>query len=125
MVSMRSGSAARNCTAALPVRIGGLAGHRFLWGPLAAVITVALAARAEQPTLSIPRTETPPQLSRYLDGKTAPPAVRVTDIRQREPGDGTPSSVETAAYLSYHSTNLYVVFLSKDDPSKVRAHPTK
>jgi len=44
---------------------------------------------------------------------------------QREPGDGVPSSVETAVYLSYDEGHLYAVFICKDDPAKVRANMTK
>jgi len=47
--------------------------------------------------------------------------VTVNDFRQREPGDGTPVSQMTTAYLSYDDANLYVVFVCRDDPAKVRA----
>src|SRR5439155_1534703 len=47
--------------------------------------------------------------------------ARVTEFRQREPGDGTPVSQETTAYVSYDDENLYVVFVCRDDPAKVRA----
>src|SRR5439155_1248827 len=43
------------------------------------------------------------------------------DSRQREPGDGTPVSQATTAYLSYDDANLYVVFVCRDDPARVRA----
>jgi hypothetical protein len=46
--------------------------------------------------------------------------VAVSDFRQREPGDGTPVSQATTAYLSYDDANLYVVFVCRDDPAKVR-----
>ncbi|MDW8240508.1 MAG: DUF5916 domain-containing protein, partial [Acidobacteriota bacterium] len=48
-------------------------------------------------------------------------AVCVSDFRQREPGDGIPVSLETTACLSYDRDHLYVVFICKDDPAKVRA----
>src|SRR5207244_12472289 len=47
--------------------------------------------------------------------------VVVTDLRQREPGDGTPVSQPTTVYLSYDDQNLYAVFVCRDDPAKVRA----
>jgi uncharacterized protein DUF5916 len=47
--------------------------------------------------------------------------VRVTDFRQREPGDGVPVSRGTTAYVSYDDANLYVVFVCEDDPAQVRA----
>jgi hypothetical protein len=95
-----------------------------------AFLTVAAAgqagaAGAEKPTITIPRVSEPPVLSRFLDGKTTPPGVRVTGFLQREPGDGVPASVETAVYLSYDDGHLYAVFVCKDDPAKVRANMTK
>ncbi len=49
----------------------------------------------------------------------------ISDFRQREPGDGTPVSQETAAYLSYDDKNLYAVFVCKDEPAQIRAHMAK
>ena len=92
---------------------------------LAALAGPANAAGAEKPTVTIPRVTEPPVLSRYLDGKVTPPGVRITGLVQREPGDGVPSSVETAVYLSYDEGHLYAVFICKDDPAKVRANMTK
>ena len=92
---------------------------------LAAVACPVLAAGAEKPTVTIPRVNEPPVLSRYLDGTTTPPGVRITGFVQREPGDGVPSSVETTVYLSYDQSHLYAVFICKDDPGKVRANMTK
>ena len=91
----------------------------------AAAAGPALGAGAEKPSVSIPRVTEPPVLSRYLDGTTTPPGVRITGLVQQEPGDGVPSSVETTAYLSYDDGHLYAVFVCKDDPAKVRANMTK
>src|SRR5687768_15274956 len=52
----------------------------------------------------------------------SPYGAVVTEFRQREPGDGTPISAETQAYLSYDSENLYVIFVCRDDPSDIRAN---
>ena len=98
--------------------------------PLRAVLLLAVAcpvfaAGAEKPTLTIPRVTEPPVLSRYLDGKTTPPGVRITGLVQREPGDGVPSSVDTTVYLSYDDRHLYAVFICQDDPAKIRANMTK
>jgi hypothetical protein len=58
-----------------------------------------------------------------LDNSTTPGApVAVTEFRQRKPGDGVPVSQPTTAYLSYDDANLYVVFVCRDDPAKVRAN---
>jgi hypothetical protein len=92
---------------------------------LAAAAGPALGAGAEKPSVTIPRVTEPPVLSRYLDGTTTPPGVRITGFVQREPGDGVPSSLETTAYLSYDEQHLYLVFVARDDPAKVRANMTK
>ncbi|MCU0249576.1 MAG: carbohydrate binding family 9 domain-containing protein [Vicinamibacterales bacterium] len=92
---------------------------------MAAAAGPALAAGADKPTVAIPRVTEPPVLSRYLDGTTTPPGVRISGLVQREPGDGVPASVETTAFLSYDDGHLYAVFVCKDDPAKVRANMTK
>ena len=94
---------------------------------LAAVVLFvsAPAMAAERPALQIPRVSAPPVLERYLDGGTVPPGVKVSGFRQREPGDGVPVSQDTVAYVSYDSHNLYVVFVCKDEPGKVRANMTR
>src|SRR5262249_24725714 len=52
-------------------------------------------------------------------------AVSVTDFRQNQPGDGSPASASTTAYLSYDDANLYVVLDCRDEVSSVRAHLAK
>src|SRR3989442_4053816 len=84
----------------------------------------------------IPRVSQPPPLALFLDGRHSHTSgtgtgyagsgdtrlgARVTEFRQREPGDGTPVSQETTAYVSYDDENLYVAFVCRDDPAKVRA----
>ncbi len=50
----------------------------------------------------------------------------MTGFRQRRPGDGTPISQPTRAYLSYDSQNLYVVFVCEDDDAgNLRANLAK
>jgi hypothetical protein len=109
-------------------------GLLILWhGPLR-------AQTAPQPTRSIiiPRVERAPGLEDFLQAQTSGSAtgrvaqgpvaepsrlgVRVTDFRQREPGDGVPASEPTTAYLSYDQQNLYVVFVCTDQPGTVRAN---
>jgi hypothetical protein len=97
------------------------------------VVTAAATAQqvapttlpAQNPTIRIPRVTEAPVLERYLDGTVSPPGVKVTEFSQREPGDGVPASLETAAYLSYDATHLYAVYVCRDDPAKVRANLTK
>jgi hypothetical protein len=81
--------------------------------------------------LAIPRLAAPPPLERFvrLAGADGDPSdcpesvcgVRVSDFRQREPGDGTPVSRATYAYLSYDDRNLYVVFVCFEEPGMLRA----
>src|SRR5688572_23129443 len=72
-------------------------------------------------TLTIPRVKQPPKLEDFLAGNPPDAALKVTEFRQREPGDGVPVSQPTTAYLSYDEGKLYVVFVCKDEPARVRA----
>jgi len=75
----------------------------------------------ERPRLRLARVSSPPRLDDYRRGVRPAGEVCVSDFRQREPGDGTPVSLQTTACLSYDRHHLYVVFICKDDPAKVRA----
>ncbi|HEY2015166.1 MAG TPA: DUF5916 domain-containing protein, partial [Bryobacteraceae bacterium] len=75
--------------------------------------------------LTIPRVAHPPKIEDFLHGVPEQPGVPVTDFRQRQPGDGAPVSRPTSAWLSYDDHNLYVVFVCKEDPAKVRARLAK
>lgn len=93
---------------------------------LPAILLCAASALAEAPPkVRIPRVTRPPALEDYLNRGRRDAEVRVTGFRQREPGDGTPVSQETDAYLSYDDKNLYVIFVCRDDPAKVRARMSK
>jgi hypothetical protein len=48
-------------------------------------------------------------------------AQAITDFRQREPGDGTPCSRKTLAWLSRDDDHLYVRFECEAGPGEVRA----
>jgi hypothetical protein len=106
---------------------------------LAAQIGVSLLVAAPADAQTAPAVVTVPRLTRapaleYFEGQdghatdsslaaeraAAGLGVAVSDFRQREPGDGTPVSQATTAYLSYDDANLYVVFVCRDDPAKVR-----
>ena len=71
--------------------------------------------------LRIPRVHHAPKIEDFLSGTPAEAGARVSQFRQNTPGDGTPVSAETSAYLSYDDKRLYVVFVCKDAPSQVRA----
>ena len=104
---------------------------------LGAFVVAAPRSQAQQPAriVQISRVSSPPHLDQFLDHRHTEGGPRhrsietgegglgvvVTDLRQREPGDGTPVSQPTTVYLSYDDQNLYAVFVCRDDPAKVRA----
>src|SRR6266576_967543 len=92
------------------------------------LLAAPVGAQTSPATITVPRLPRAPALE-YFDGQDSLAAERtaaglgvaVKDFRQREPGDGTPVSQTTTAYLSYDDANLYVVFVCRDDSAKVRA----
>src|SRR6266446_362421 len=76
------------------------------------------------PFAQIPRVTKPPRLADFLENKQREAELAVGDFRQNVPGDGTPATEKTTAYLSYDDKNLYVVFVCRDD-GQVRAHLSK
>ena len=104
---------------------------------LGAFVVAAPRSHAQHPAriVQISRVSSPPHLDQFLDHRHTEGGPRhrsietgegglgvvVTDLRQREPGDGTPVSQPTTVYLSYDDQNLYAVFVCRDDPAKVRA----
>jgi hypothetical protein len=76
-------------------------------------------------SITIPRVSRPPKLADFLNGVPREAELTVTDFRQMDPGDGNPVSQPTTAFLSYDSTNLYVAFIARDDPGKIRARIAK
>ena len=91
-----------------------------------AVLFCAVGALADEvPSIRIPRVTRAPTLSDFLDGHPREAEAEITDFRQFDPQDGVSSSRQTAAYLSYDDTNLYVVFVCKDDPKLIRARIAK
>jgi len=75
----------------------------------------------ERPRVRLSRVSSPPRLEDHLGGRRQEGEVCVSDFRQREPGDGAPASLPTTACLSYDRQHLYIVFICKDDPTKIRA----
>src|SRR5436309_4769674 len=101
-------------------------GLRRRAGPLllsALVFATSQIGRADAPTLEIPRTP-PPALESLLNG-SAGTNGRLTDFRQRDPGDGVPVSQKTTAFVSYDDKNLYVWFVCEDEPEQIRSHLTR
>lgn len=94
--------------------------------------SVDAAASATVPTevrvssvAHIPKVSRAPKLQDFLNNRPREAEAVITDFRQRSPGDGTPASQPTTAYLSYDDSRLYVTFICKDDPQKIRAHMAK
>ncbi len=85
----------------------------------------ACAQSGATPTLTIPRVSRAPKLGDFLSGTPREKELTVTDFRQMDPGDGTPVSRPTTAFLSYDDKNLYVAFIAKDDPKLIRARVAK
>ncbi len=83
------------------------------------------ASDQQRLVLRIPRVSIPPKIEDYIDGRSRSEDLKVTGFRQREPQDGVPITQETTAYLSYDDKHLYVIFVCKDEPGKVRAHMSK
>jgi len=83
-----------------------------------------LPGGATIPLARIPRVTKPPKLEDFLENQPREAELTVDDFRQNVPGDGTPATEETTAYLSYDDKNLYVVFVCHDN-GQVRAHLSK
>ena len=84
--------------------------------------TQDLSIGPPETTVRIPWVPIGPRVEDFISPNARPTAARVSSFRQREPGDGSPVSEETAAYLSYDNESLYAVFVCRDEPSEVRSH---
>jgi hypothetical protein len=94
--------------------------------PLSAQATGGLLPHGGKIPLSkIPRVHRAPQLEDFLENHPREAELTVTDFRQNTPGDGTPATEATTAYLSYDDKNLYAVFVCHDEAGEVRAHLSK
>jgi len=80
---------------------------------------------AKIPLSKIPRVHRAPKLEDFLENKPREAELTVNDFRQYIPGDGTPATEPTTAYLSYDDKNLYVAMVCHDEPGQVRAHLAK
>src|SRR3982751_5987594 len=92
------------------------------------VFACAAAGQAPGPglqRLQIPKVSRAPRLADFLTHTPREAELVVTHFRQYMPGDGTPVSRATTAYLSYDDRNLYVAFECKDDPNLIRARYAK
>jgi len=71
--------------------------------------------------VQIPQVDQAPRLRDVLGGDPTASFAKVTGFLQRDPGDGTPASLQTDAYLAYDTENLYVAFVCQADPDQIRA----
>jgi uncharacterized protein DUF5916 len=94
---------------------------------LAAMTSSAPAETTSEKTehVHIPKVSVTPRLNDYLTKEAQPQGLRIVDFYQREPNDGALATMETTAYLSYDVTNLYAVFICKEDPRVIRAHVSR
>jgi len=92
-------------------------------------LSVALLAQSPATVqikdIQIPKLTSRPLLEQFLNGQGRPDMKRIDDFRQRQPGDGVPSSRKTTAWIGYDETNLYVVFACESPPGQTRARIAK
>ena len=123
--SFRGGSAGANGNGGAPAAVarGGISiGDRSAETAAAQGVGDAgvLAGRV---TVRPVRTTTPPEIDGQLDDAAWQDAARITEFVQREPVDGAPATEDTAVFLAYDSTNLYLAFHAKyRDPGIMRAN---
>lgn len=91
---------------------------------LASTLGISNASLAAE-ALQIPRANKPPVLADYVAQLPADHGVEVNNFRQYKPGNGTPASQDSKAYLSYDDKHFYAVFVVKTDPKNVRANIAK
>src|SRR5258707_9949689 len=80
---------------------------------------------AKIPLSKIPGVHRALKLDDFLENNPREAELTVTDFRQNSPGDGTPATESSTAYLSYDDKNLYAVFVCHDEAGAVRAHLSK
>jgi len=92
---------------------------------VSAQVTAPPPDAAKIPLSKIPRVHRAPKLEDFLENRAREAELTVSDFRQNIPGDGTPASESTTAYLSYDDKNLYAVFVCREEAGAVRAHLSK
>lgn len=92
---------------------------------VAPLLCFAALAESTPEVLRIPQVERAPKLADLVNGVPRERELAITDFRQMDPANGAPVSQPTTAYLSFDAHNLYVGWICKDDPSKVRVRIAK
>src|SRR3981189_3311002 len=112
-----------------PLIRNSVLGTIFIFAAVTRVSAQAPAApppdAAKIPLSKIPRVHRAPKLEDFLENHPREAELTVTDFRQNSPGDGTPATESSTAYLSYDDKNLYAVFVCHDEAGAVRAHLSK
>ena len=112
-----------------PLIRNSVLGTIFVFAAVTRVSAQAPAApppnAAKIPLSKIPRVHHAPKLEDFLENHPREAELTVTDFRQNAPGDGTPATEPTTAYLSYDDKNLYAAFVCHDEAGEVRAHLSK
>jgi hypothetical protein len=86
--------------------------------------TITLPAEKSQP-VHVPRFDKAPLIDGKLDEEVWKHAAVFKDFYQVQPGDNTPASKPSEAYIGYDSKFLYLAFRATDEPDKVRARIAK
>jgi hypothetical protein len=85
---------------------------------------ITLPVEKSQP-IRIPRFDKSPVIDGKLDDEIWKHAAVFKDFYQVQPGDNTPASKPSEAYIGYDSKFLYLAFKAYDDPAQVRARIAK
>jgi hypothetical protein len=94
----------------------------FMWpGAATADYTSAEFAPIYQPELKISRAAGGIKIDGQLDDAGWYRAARADHFAEHQPGDQTKPPVETAAFITYDESKLYVSFVCFDDPGSIRA----
>ncbi len=83
------------------------------------------APLAQVKEIQIPSLARPPKIEEFLNGNARADMKQISDLRQRQPGDGAPASRKTTAYIGYDDKHLYAVFVCQAAPGTLRARMSK
>ncbi len=83
------------------------------------------AGEAQIKDLKIPKITSKPKLEEFLGGRFRSDMLRVTDFRQRQPGDGEAVSRKTSAWIGYDDKTFYTVFVCESPAAQTRARMGK
>ncbi len=105
--------------------------YLLLAGVIAIMLLLTSPASAEtftaniKPQLSLNQKAGAIKIDGALDEAAWQQAAPVRNFCERTPGDKTKPPVETEAFVTYDSENLYVAFICHDDPKTIRSSMTQ